>query len=141
MVNTLAETDQEKSDVYSVYLLSSSPEEIEVDEKEAQSIHFIAYDGEQAVGAGRIRIEGSSAKAERVCVLSDQRGRGIGAEIMKEMERYSIENGLRTLKLNAQIQAEVFYKRLGYKTISDTFYDANILHVTMDKNLLKSTSK
>jgi len=142
----VAETEQERNDVYNVrrqvFIIEQGvPEEIEVDDKEAESIHFIAYDKEQAVGAGRLRVEGLQGKAERVCVLSEQRGKGIGVEIMRGMERYCLENGLHTLKLNAQIQAESFYKRIGYTTVSDTFYDANILHVTMNKQLLKNTSK
>jgi len=76
-----------------------------------------------------------------IALMGKQRGKGIGVEIMRGMERYCLENGLHTLKLNAQIQAESFYKRIGYTTVSDTFYDANILHVTMNKQLLKSTSK
>ncbi|WP_280769372.1 GNAT family N-acetyltransferase [Salipaludibacillus daqingensis] len=135
----VAGTNQEKKDVYSVrrqvFIIEQRvPEDIEVDDKEEQSIHFIAYEEKTPVGAGRIRIDGSSAKAERVCVLADKRGKGIGAKIMVAMEHYSRENRLLSLKLNAQIQAEEFYKRLGYETVSDTFYDANILHVTMNKN-------
>lgn len=136
----VATTEQELKDVYSVrrqvfVIEQKVPEDIEVDDKEAESIHFIVYDEKQPVGAGRLRIDGTTAKAERVCVLSEQRGRGLGAQTMSAMERYSQEKLLETLKLNAQIQAEVFYKRLGYETISDTFYDANILHVTMSKKL------
>ncbi|WP_416151123.1 GNAT family N-acetyltransferase [Salipaludibacillus sp. HK11] len=136
----VAKTKEELKHVYDVrrkvfVVEQGVPEEVEVDEKEQQSIHFIAYKEECPVGAGRLRIHGSVAKAERVCVLSDERGKGVGADIMRKMEVYSKENNLQSLKLNAQIHAEPFYKSLNYSTISDSFYEANIPHVTMEKNL------
>ncbi|PYZ93334.1 GNAT family N-acetyltransferase [Salipaludibacillus keqinensis] len=136
----VAGTEQQLKDVYNirrqVFIVEQGvPEEIEVDDQEKASIHFVAYEEERPVGAGRMRVMDLTAKAERVCVLSDDRSRGIGALIINKMEEVARENELELLKLNSQIQAEDFYKRLGYETVSDTFYDANILHVTMQKQL------
>lgn len=136
----VAKTAQELKDVYyvrkTVFVKEQgvSPE-IEIDEKEQESIHLIAYDGDKAVGAGRLRLEEKDGKAERVCVLPDKRGSGLGAQLMKEMEQVARDYGMNRLKLNAQVHAESFYQGIGYNTVSDTFYDAGILHVSMEKKL------
>ncbi|MNN97524.1 putative N-acetyltransferase YjcF [compost metagenome] len=52
------------------------------------------------------------------------------------MEELARELGLEASILDAQCQAENFYKKLGYEVIStEPFYDAGILHVRMQKML------
>ncbi|RKL68839.1 GNAT family N-acetyltransferase [Salipaludibacillus neizhouensis] len=141
MVQVLvARTVEELRDVYDVRRQvfieeQGVPAEIEVDEKEKESIHLVAYHDNQPIGAGRLRLEENYGKAERVCILAEMRGKGLGAALMKEMEQVARERGMDKLKLNAQTHAESFYKGNGYATVSDTFYDAGILHVTMEKKL------
>jgi predicted GNAT family N-acyltransferase len=112
------------------------PEELEIDEFENEATHFVLYDGEKAVGAGRFRTIDSIGKIERICVLPDYRNRGAGRLIMESIEQFARENGITKAKLNAQTHAEHFYEKLGYKTVSDIFMDAGIPHVTMIKQLL-----
>lgn len=111
------------------------PASIEIDEKEKESLHFLAICDESPCGAGRLRFSKAKGKAERVCVLKEKRGEGIGAEIMKKMEEITLEKGHSSLNLNAQTHAEPFYHSIGYETISGIFLDANIEHVTMEKKL------
>ncbi|SES39238.1 GNAT family N-acetyltransferase [Salipaludibacillus aurantiacus] len=132
--------ENELKDVYKVrrevFILEQGvPEEIEIDNKEKEAIHFIVYREGTPVGAGRLRIEGTTAKAERVCILKEVRRKGLGSLLMNEMEETAKAEGLTKFRLNAQVHAEPFYLETGYKTISDQFYDADILHVTMEKNL------
>lgn len=136
----VARTEEELKDVYDVRRQvfieeQGVPAEVEVDEKEKESIHLIAYYHNQPIGAGRLRLEEKYGKAERVCILATMRGKGLGATLMNEMEKVARDQGMDTLKLNAQTHAESFYKGNGYTTISDLFYDAGILHVTMEKKL------
>ncbi|GEL08153.1 GNAT family N-acetyltransferase [Salisediminibacterium halotolerans] len=136
-----AETEEEIADVFSVRRTvfineQNVPETIEIDEKENQSLHFIAYKDQRPVGAGRLRLEDKKAKAERVCVLTSLRNTGIGAIIMNEMENKAVECGASVMVLNAQLQALSFYSGLGYEAVSDIFYDAGIEHKTMEKQLI-----
>ena len=111
------------------------PEEEEVDQFENEATHFVLYDNEQPIGAGRFRTIDGVGKIERICVLSTYRNRGIGRIIMEAIEQYAKENGVLKAKLNAQTHAQPFYEKLGYETVSDVFMDAGIPHVTMVKNL------
>ncbi|AEH48888.1 GNAT family N-acetyltransferase [Parageobacillus thermoglucosidasius] len=113
------------------------PKEEEIDEFEQDAVHFVLYDGEKPVGAGRFRtIDDGLGKIERICILPQYRGRGAGKQLMETIEKFAKEQGIRKVKLNAQTHAEPFYQKLGYHTVSDVFMDAGIPHVTMVKPLL-----
>ncbi|MED4903199.1 GNAT family N-acetyltransferase [Parageobacillus thermoglucosidasius] len=113
------------------------PKEEEIDEFEQDAVHFVLYDGEKPVGAGRFRtIDDGLGKIERICILPQYRGRGAGKQLMEMIEKFAKEQGIRKVKLNAQTHAEPFYQKLGYHTVSDVFMDAGIPHVTMVKPLL-----
>jgi predicted GNAT family N-acyltransferase len=107
----------------------------EIDEYEHSATHFISYDGDKPVGAGRFRNVDGKGKVERICVLPSYRKEGVGQMIMRAIEKNAGENGFNILKLAAQTHAEHFYLGIGYKTNSDQFYDAGIPHVAMEKKL------
>lgn len=111
------------------------PVELEMDEYEETAAHFVLYDNDEPIGAGRFRIIDNIGKVERICVTKEQRSSGGGRIIMEKIEQYAKEKGLPKLKLNAQIQAIPFYSRLGFTVSSDEFLDAGIPHKTMIKEL------
>jgi len=112
------------------------PLHLECDAEDATATHFIMYEGEKPVGAARLRsIENSAAKIERVCILQDQRGKKLGALIMREMEKYAVSINKKILKLHAQSYAIPFYEKLGYTVTSPEFMDAGIPHRAMEKTI------
>lgn len=113
------------------------PPELEIDEYEDHSEHFVAYNEQHIpVGAGRLRpLSNTEAKVERICVAQSERGNSLGAQIMQVLETAAQEKGIQTLLLHAQDHAERFYQRLGYQTISEPFDEAGIIHVKMKKEL------
>lgn len=112
----------------------------EIDEYEDSSTHFVLYDeNNKPIGASRLRQVNGEGKVERVCILSSHRKKGLGEELMMAMEQSAKDQSLPSLILYAQIQAEDFYKKLGYQTTSkEPFLDANIPHVAMKKVLNSS---
>ncbi|KTG09155.1 acetyltransferase [Haloprofundus marisrubri] len=126
------------------------PEELEWDEYDDEAIHFVAYDGETAVGVARLRRVGDGdtvgdddgedgadavGKLERVAVLESNRGEGWGKRLVVVAERVAREEGFAELRLHAQTHVESFYESLGYETTSDVFEEAGIPHVEMEKSL------
>lgn len=116
------------------------PEELELDEfdHDASTIHFVARNaGGQPVGTARIRPYGTSdaVKVERVAVLRDWRGTGLGRRLMAALESEARSTGYRLAKLNAQTHARAFYEGLGYEPRGDLFMEANIEHIAMEKRL------
>jgi predicted GNAT family N-acyltransferase len=55
---------------------------------------------------------------------------------MERLENEARVEGMTKSKLNAQIQAQEFYHKLGYVTVSGEFLDAGIPHVTMVKQIV-----
>ncbi len=112
------------------------PESIEMDDQDAASRHFVAYDGTPPVGTARLRVgDDGVAKAERVAVLAAHRGRGIGQALMAAVEDGAREAGADEMTLHAQTAVGTFYCDLGYEPTSDVFEEAGIPHVEMAKSL------
>ncbi|TYR79481.1 GNAT family N-acetyltransferase [Priestia megaterium] len=109
--------------------------EEEIDQYEDEATHIVVYDQQKPVGAGRFRIVDGYGKMERICVLPTHRKDGVGKLIMTTMEELASARKLSKLKLHAQTQAEGFYKKLGYVTVSGEFMDAGIPHVEMVKRV------
>ena len=114
------------------------PSEIEYDhhDDDPSTLHFIAFQEDRPVGAARIRTYAPGvAKVERVAVISSYRGTGIGALVMRGIEEHAASVGFTHLKLNSQLQAVPFYQKLGYASVGNVFIEADIEHLTMEKEL------
>lgn len=118
------------------------PEDLEVDEHEGDSLHFVAYDDEpgardasEPVGAARLReYEPGVGKVERVAVLDERRGEGWGAALMDAVEDAARER-FEELYLHAQVSAAGFYDTRGYEREGGEFEEGGIPHVAMRKPL------
>lgn len=138
----IVETKQQLEDAYAVRMKvfveeQGVPKEIEIDQYEEEATHFIVYDQATPIGAGRYRRIDEIGKVERICILPDYRKTGIGKKLMEKIEAVMKQQGVKKAMLNAQTHAEVFYERIGYKTVSELFYEADMPHVTMEKVLDK----
>lgn len=112
------------------------PLELEMDEYDKEAIHFLCTNElNEPIGTSRLRFIDSYGKLERICVLKPYRGQSYGKQIIKRMEAEITARGYKNAKLNAQAYASAFYEQLGYQIVSEPFYDANIVHVAMKKQL------
>ncbi|MEM1418220.1 MAG: GNAT family N-acetyltransferase [Myxococcota bacterium] len=108
----------------------------EIDGLDPVCTHFVAYRGETPVGTARLRVTDEGvAKAERVAVLSGERGRGTGAALMEALHAAARDAGHGEVVLGAQLSAVPFYARLGYETFGEPFEDARIPHRWMRRAL------
>lgn len=113
------------------------PAHIENDDLEQEAFHFVGYIDQKPIAAGRFRMVDDYAKLERICVLKPYRGKALGKALILQMEQSLIEKGINRAKLGAQTHAEPFYRHLGYHTVSEVFFEANMPHVLMEKVLLE----
>lgn len=112
------------------------PEERELDGRDDEAVHFVAYEGATAVGAARLReLAPDAGKVERVSVRGPHRGEGWGRRLVAAVESEARERDLSVLVLHAQTDVEAFYRRLGYRTVSAEFEEAGMPHVEMEKRL------
>ncbi|WP_248928813.1 GNAT family N-acetyltransferase [Paenibacillus hamazuiensis] len=116
---------------------------IEIDELDASPAacrHLLLADETGPIATGRMRpYDASAMKLQRIAVLPEHRGTGAGRAIVLAMEEQARKLGFSHTVLDAQVQAEPFYRKLGYETVSsETFLDAGIPHVRMKKQILFS---
>ena len=102
----------------------------------ADAIHALASLDGVPCGAGRVIFTGTSvAKIERMAVIDEVRGRGVGRTLLQFLEGEARRRGAATLTLFAQVRARPFYEKAGYSAVGPTFDDGTgIPHVRMDKN-------
>jgi predicted GNAT family N-acyltransferase len=111
-------------------------EDRERDGLDGQATHVVAYDDGDAIGAARLHEpEPGTGKVERVAVRENRRGEGWGRRVMATVHTAARERDLPRLVLHAQVAVEGFYRRLGYRTVSDEFEEAGIPHVEMVRAL------
>lgn len=112
------------------------PEQIERDEFDKSSTHFIAYSKEKPIATARIRPYSEDVvKVERVAVLKEFRNKGIGKILLNYIENFASDLGYCTIRLNSQENAISFYLKLNYSQIGQPFYEADIKHISMKKNI------
>jgi predicted GNAT family N-acyltransferase len=114
------------------------PRDEELDDLEEACAHFVARRAGRADAAGTARLymtaEGQ-AKAQRVAVRASERGRGVGAALMRALEREAAARGSEVVVLAAQVSAIPFYERLGYEAYGGLFWDAGIEHRWMKRRI------
>jgi predicted GNAT family N-acyltransferase len=132
---------------YDVFVTEQNvPEDLELDEHDETADHFVAYDDELPVGAGRLVVEppgfaaadpalGPVAHLGRLAVRPDARGTALGVALVRAIEDRAAERGLRVVALSAQTHALGFYERLGYAAYGEEFDDAGLPHRWMSRTL------
>lgn len=113
------------------------PQELERDEYDANADHAIALVDGRIVGTGRlvVRVPGDGLIG-RMAVLAPLRRQGLGSGILRLLEHRARQRGLYRCRLHAQVAAEAFYRRHGYRAEGQTFLEAGIPHIMMSKLLL-----
>jgi predicted GNAT family N-acyltransferase len=119
---------------YEVFVVEQKvPVELEWDEMDAQCVHALVFDGEEAVATGRLLPDGHIG---RMAVRKPVRGQGIGGMILDALIEQARWRGDRAVMLNAQTHAEPFYARYGFVREGEEFMEAGIPHIHMRRELI-----
>ena len=105
------------------------------DGMDSEAMQFVAVDGERVIGTCRVLMRGDVARLGRMAVEPDERGRGLGAQLLEEAERAAASAGARRVLLHAQAAAVSLYARGGYERVGEPFMEEGIEHVTMERTL------
>ncbi|HVW96946.1 MAG TPA: GNAT family N-acetyltransferase [Mucilaginibacter sp.] len=115
---------------YEVFVSEQNcPPEIEVEFNDS-STHFIAYIGEEPVGAARYRKTDKGYKLERFAVRAVFRGRGVAQELIKAVIS-DLPPDAHYIYLHAQSHAAGLYEKAGFKKEGDEFEEAGMKHFKM----------
>ncbi len=104
----------------------------EIDDLDHQAIHLLATIDGRPVGTARLLIKGDLGKVGRICVLSDQRGTGLGkALVIAGLDHLRTIPAVTRAELGAQDHAIGFYEKLGFEAFGPFYDDAGIPHRNM----------
>jgi ribosomal protein S18 acetylase RimI-like enzyme len=85
---------------------------------EPNGLLLVARFGDQPLGCGALTFHGTRpAEVSRLWVSAEARGLGIGRLLLTELEQYTFERGVSTLRLHvnrAQAEALALYRSAGY---------------------------
>ena len=108
------------------------PAELEMDEMDAKCLHALAFDGESAVGTGRLLPDGHIG---RMAVLKGSRGKNVGSALLNALMDAARRRGDREIVLAAQVRAVPFYLRHGFAAEGPVYDEAGIPHQDMRRAL------
>ena len=101
------------------------PSEIELDATDGQCLHAIAFEGETAVGTGRLLPDGHIG---RMAVLKAHRKKGVGAAMLERLIEAARARGDREVALSAQVHAVAFYRAHGFVEEGAEYEEVGIAH-------------
>ena len=115
----------------------NQPRGSEIDEMDDRAIHLAAYDGDRIVAVARLHFNSEEEAQIRYMAVDERyRNRGMGSEMLKELERVAREKGAKYIVLEARENAVNFYLKNGYVIVKKSFllFDS-IQHYRMMKRL------
>tara|TARA_B100000614_G_C14478425_1_gene465637 strand:+ start:273 stop:716 length:444 start_codon:yes stop_codon:yes gene_type:complete len=108
------------------------------DSIEDESYHLMGIDKKgNVIASGRVHFNSKHEAQIRYMAVDDKlKRKGIGSEIVFNLERYALSKGANKMTLNAREKAINFYLSLGYKELGPYQSDTGIPHKTMEKSLI-----
>jgi predicted GNAT family N-acyltransferase len=108
------------------------------DSIEDESFHLMGIDEEKnVIASGRVHFNSENeAQIRYMAVDKNFKRKGVGTEIVKELENYALSKGIVSMILNARENAISFYLSLGYLEVGPYQSDTGIPHKTMKKRLI-----
>jgi len=104
------------------------PEELEWDELDAVSSHFLARVDSTPAATARLTPNGQIG---RMAVLPPFRHRGLASSLLLAVLAEARLRGQKRIFLHAQVQVVDFYRRYGFTAEGEVFLDAGIEHCAM----------
>lgn len=108
------------------------PAELEWDEFDPQSTHFLALHSNQAIATARLKPDGQIG---RMAVIKDYRNKGIGSQLLTNVLCEAGTRGYSMIYLHAQKNSIYFYEKFNFIRNGGGFMDAGIPHQAMYKLL------
>ncbi|MFT5395254.1 MAG: putative GNAT family N-acyltransferase [Gammaproteobacteria bacterium] len=108
------------------------PIDLEWDEKDIDCVHLLVKKDNNYIATARLLRTG---QVGRMAVLKPFRRYGVGSAMLKMILTIAHTMDMKTVSLNAQVDAINFYEKFEFLKQGDPFDDAGIPHVKMKRVL------
>lgn len=101
------------------------------------STHIVGYINGLPVATCRVLFnkQRKTYAVGRIAVIKEYRGKGLGAEVLREGEEYIRKIGGGLVSLHAQVRAAGFYEKQGYIRVGEIDDEEGYPHIWMTKEL------
>ncbi len=101
-----------------------------------RNIHIALLNGNEVIGTTLLLpLNNEIIKIRQVAVLEEFQRRGFGKKLMLFAEATAKKMGFKKAILHARYTVIEFYRKLGYRIISDEFTEVGLPHYKMEKFL------
>lgn len=104
----------------------------EPDEEDKTARHFVAIANRKIVSTLRIMEEENGIRIERMATKKEYRGKDISKGLIEFVLQEIKKLKPKRIWMEAQVQAQEFYEKCGFKTISEPYDLYSILHIKME---------
>lgn len=104
-----------------------------IDEKARYIVVFV--DGTACGTARFYPLDATCYQIGRIAVLKEYRQQKIGSFMLNEVFKLLQAEGVKNIRVGAQMRALNFYLSLGFKETKETYYDENVLHIYLEKSI------
>lgn len=107
----------------------------EFDSVDGIATHIVMFDSNKPVATCRFFVQDGSFLLGRIAVLSEYRGKHIGALLISKAEEQIKKLGGKKIVIHAQTRAKDFYLKQGYIDSGKNDFEEGCPHVWLFKNL------
>lgn len=101
--------------------------------KDEEGLHFGLFEDKKLISVISLFIENDMAQFRKFATEISEQGKGYGSILLSHIIEESIKNNVKNLWCNARVSALGFYKKFGFKAVSETWMDSEIEYVKMER--------
>ena len=130
---TLSELYEIMKSRQEVFVVEQDCVYLDADGKDKNAYHVFIEEGGKVIAALRVLDRGVSYDDASIGrVITTRRGEGVGEKIIRAgIEVAKEKYGADKIRISAQVQASGFYKKYGFKQVSDIYLEDGIDHYEM----------
>lgn len=110
---------------------------VDWDDRAENTRHLVAMSGDRIMGYCRLQRDGAEAQIRHLCVDPDERGHGLGGELIDRAMARARQDGAERIFLNARFTAQGLYRSRGFAEVGELFETEQTLlpHRRMERKL------
>ena len=121
---------------FAVFFLEQGIRYLDLDNIDYTATHLAIFRRGQVIAYARLFADAESGVFNIGRLLSIRRGKGFGKHVVEQAVLEAKRQGASRVQLHAQLQNLDFFRQLGFKPVGESFIEADLPHICMQKQIL-----